>query len=502
MSAVRGAPATARDVAIPYSCQAFPQRIAGVLLHPTALPGDGPVGSLGAEARRFVDIIATAGFSWWQVCPLGPTGYGDSPYQALSVFAGNPYLLDLADLGARKLLTPEEIASLRRGSDGRTDYGRLWNELRPTLQLAARRGAVTLRQNAAFKRFRERQAGWLEAWCHFAALREANGFTAPDQWTIDAAPAELVAEAEVLQFLFAEQWRSLREYAHGKGIRFFGDEPIYVSADGCDAKMRPELFQLDEAGRPTAVAGVPPDYFAADGQLWGNPLYAWDRHAADGFAWWKARVHHDLELFDAIRIDHFRGIHDFWSVPAGAPNAREGQWFDGPGLAFTGALAGLPLVAEDLGLLSPGVDVLRKASGLPGMSVLQFGFGGPPEGNPHFPTNITPDRIVYTGTHDNDTVVGWYAQASAEERTRVEAVFGAMDAPQITLAEAALASPGIAAFIPVQDLLGLGAEARFNTPGNPQGNWGWRMSDLQLTTLAATAGAWKQRLKAAQRLSA
>jgi len=504
MDSARREPAavTGRAPAAPFACHAFPRRSAGVLLHPTALPGEGPVGSLGAEARRFVDAIAAAGFTWWQVCPLGPTGYGDSPYQALSVFAGNPYLLDLADLGARKLLTPEEIAGLRRGSDGRTDYGRLWNQLRPALQLAARRGAKILKQNAAFRRFREQQAGWLGAWCRFAALREANGFTAPDKWTIDEAPAEAVAEAEVLQFLFAEQWKALREYARDKGVRFFGDEPIYVSADGCDAKTRPELFQLDAQGRPTAVAGVPPDYFAADGQLWGNPLYAWDRHAADGFAWWQARVRHDLELFDAIRIDHFRGIHDYWSVPAGAPNAREGKWCDGPGLAFTGALAGLPLVAEDLGLLSPGVDVLRQASGLPGMSVLQFGFGGPPEGNPHFPTNITTDRVVYTGTHDNDTVVGWHAQASADERARVEAIFGPMTAPHVTLAEAALASPGVAAFIPVQDLLGLGAEARFNTPGNPQGNWGWRMTDLQLTTLAAVAGAWRQRLKAAGRLSA
>ena len=502
MSAARGARESDAAIAQPFGCRAFPRRSAGVLLHPTALPGDGPVGSLGAEARRFIDIIAAAGFSWWQVCPLGPTGYGDSPYQALSVFAGNPYLLDLTDLEARKLLTPAEIASLRRGNDQRTDYGRLWSDLRPALQLAARRGAAILKQNAAFGRFREKHAGWLDAWCRFSALREVNGFTAPDKWTIAEAPAGLVAEAEVLQFLFAEQWNALREYAHGKGVQFFGDEPIYVSADGCDAKTRPELFQLDEAGRPLAVAGVPPDYFAAVGQLWGNPLYAWERHAADGFAWWKTRVHHDLELFDAIRIDHFRGIHDFWSVPAGAPNAREGQWCDGPGLAFTDALSGLPLVAEDLGLLSPGVDVLRTASGLPGMSVLQFGFGGPPEGNPHFPTNITADRVVYTGTHDNDTVVGWYAQASTEERARVEAVFGFMASPHITLAEAALESPGIAAFIPVQDLLGLGAEARFNTPGNPQGNWAWRMSDLQLTTLAAMAGAWKQRLKAAQRLSA
>ena len=500
MSAAPGAPAA--GAAQPFACHAFPRRSAGVLLHPTALPGDGPVGSLGAEARRFVDIIAAAGFSWWQVCPLGPTGYGDSPYQALSVFAGNPYLLDLADLGARKLLTPEEIAALRRGSDGRTDYGRLWNQLRPALQLAARRGAVIYQQHAGFRRFREEQAGWLGAWCRFAALREANGFAAPDRWTTDEAPAGLVAEAEVLQFLFAEQWRALRAYAHGKGVRFFGDEPIYVSADGCDAKTRPELFQLDAQGRPTAVAGVPPDYFAADGQLWGNPLYDWERHAADDFAWWKARVRHDLELFDAIRIDHFRGIHDYWSVPAGAPNAIGGRWCDGPGLAFTGALAGLPLVAEDLGMLSPGVDVLRKASGLPGMSVLQFGFGGPPEGNPHFPANITADRVVYTGTHDNDTVVGWYAQASAEERARVEAVFGPMTAPHLAFAEAALASPGVAAFLPVQDLLGLGAAARFNTPGNPQGNWSWRLTSPRLAALEAAAPRWRAVLARTGRLSA
>lgn len=492
----------ARAAAASFACQAFPRRCAGVLLHPTALPGDGPVGSLGTEARRFVDFLATAGFGWWQVCPLGPTGYGDSPYQALSVFAGNPYLLDLADLGARKLLTPDELAGLRRGTDGRTDYGRLWEQLRPALQRAARRAVPLYAQNAAFLRFRAAQAYWLPAWCRFAALREANGFVAPDRWTTREAPAGLVAEAEMLQFLFAEQWAKLRGYAHGKGVRFFGDEPIYVSADGCDAHARPELFQLDDAGRPTAVAGVPPDYFAADGQLWGNPLYDWDRHAADGFAWWKARVRHDLELFDAIRIDHFRGLHDYWSVPAGAPNAREGRWRDGPGLAFTDALAGLPLVAEDLGLLSPGVEVLRKAAGLPGMSVLQFGFGGPSEGNPHFPANITADRVVYTGTHDNDTVVGWRAQASAEERAAAEAAVGPTETPHVRFAEAALASPGVAAFVPAQDLLGLGSEARFNTPGKPQGNWSWRMSELQLTTLAASAGAWRQRLKAAARLSA
>ena len=491
-----------RVPAAPFHCKAFPVRTAGALLHVTALPGDGPVGNLGAAAHRFVDFLHAAGFSWWQVCPLGPTGYGDSPYQALSVFAGNPYLLDLDDLEARGLVTAEEKASQRRQGDEPTDYGRLWNELRPLLHKVAERGRALLATDQAFAEFRLKEASWLDDWCRFSALRESNGFTAPQTWSSQAVSEEARAEAAVLQFLFAVQWKALRAYAHQRGVRLFGDEPIYVSSDGCDAKFRPELFQLDAAGRPTAVAGVPPDYFAEDGQLWGNPLYRWDHHAADGFAWWKARVRHDLELFDAIRIDHFRGIHDYWSVPSGAPNARGGEWCQGPDLAFTNALGDLALVAEDLGLLSPGVEVLRKAAKLPGMSVLQFGFGGELAQNPHYPPNITEDRIVYTGTHDNDTLVGWYKQAQPQERARLDELYGAMESPHITLAEAALAAPGIATFIPAQDLLGLGSEARFNTPGNPQGNWTWRMTDAQLTQLTCAADSWKQRLRAARRLSA
>ncbi len=491
-----------RVPAAPFHCKAFPVRTAGALLHVTALPGDGPVGNLGAAAHRFVDFLHAASFSWWQVCPLGPTGYGDSPYQALSVFAGNPYLLDLDDLETRGLVTAEEKASQRRQGDEPTDYGRLWNELRPLLHKVAERGRALLATDQAFAEFRLKEASWLDDWCRFSALRESNGFTAPHTWSSQAVSEEARAEAAVLQFLFAVQWKALRAYAHQRGVRLFGDEPIYVSSDGCDAKFRPELFQLDAAGRPTAVAGVPPDYFAEDGQLWGNPLYRWDHHAADGFAWWKARVRHDLELFDAIRIDHFRGIHDYWSVPSGAPNARGGEWCQGPDLAFTNALGDLALVAEDLGLLSPGVEVLRKAAKLPGMSVLQFGFGGELAQNPHYPPNITEDRIVYTGTHDNDTLVGWYKQAQPQERARLDELYGAMESPHITLAEAALAAPGIATFIPAQDLLGLGSEARFNTPGNPQGNWTWRMTDAQLTQLTCAADSWKQRLRAARRLSA
>lgn len=491
-----------REQAAPFSCRAFPRRSAGLLLHISALPGQGPIGALGKDARRFIDALHVAGFSWWQVCPLGPTGYGDSPYQALSVFAGNPYLLDLNDLVARGMLTSEEIAPLHRKGDEGTDYGRLWNDLRPLLRRAAARGAVLLKDDRSFSAFRREEAYWLDPWTRFSALREINDFTAPTSWTKQTVDDALVAEAAVLQFLFSQQWQALRTYARQRGVSMFGDEPIYVSADGCDAKFRPELFQLDASGRPTAVAGVPPDYFCEDGQLWGNPLYRWERHAADGYQWWKSRVHHDLKLFDAIRIDHFRGLHDYWSVPAGSPNARVGEWRPGPDLDFTRALGDLPLVAEDLGLLSPGVEILRETAGLPGMSVLQFGFGGPPEGNPHFPSNITPDRIVYTGTHDNDTVVGWFAQAQPQELQRLEQFFGPMAEPNVTLAEAALASPAVGAFIPVQDLLGLGTEARFNTPGNPQGNWTWRMTESQMEKLTAQMPAWRERLKVSGRINA
>ena len=494
--------ATARRAEFPpFRCRAFPRRTAGVLLHVTALPGPGPVGSLGDEARRLVDALAAGGFGWWQVCPLGPTGYGDSPYQALSVFAGNPYLLDLTDLTERGLVTAAEVAEVHRPASGAVDFGHLWTGLRPLLDRVGRRAATALANDGAFARFRQEQAGWLDAWTLFSALREAHGFTAPATWNDLAADSSARDAAAALQFLFAEQWRALRAYAHARGVQLFGDEPIYVSADGCDAKFRPELFQLDAAGRPTVVAGVPPDYFAADGQLWGNPLYDWGRHAADGFAWWKGRIHHDLGLFDAIRIDHFRGLHDFWSVPAGAPNAREGVWCAGPDLAFTAALGDLPLVAEDLGLLSPGVETLRTSAGLPGMSVLQFGFGGEVAGNPHYPPNIPADRIAYTGTHDNDTLVGWLAQASTEEADRLSELYGPAVTPR-RLIEAVLASPAVAAFVPAQDLLGLGAEARFNTPGNPQGNWSWRLTTAQLNQLTTAAAGWRTTLAQVGRLSA
>jgi 4-alpha-glucanotransferase len=483
-----------------YRCRAFPERAAGVLLHLTALPGSGPVGSLGAEARHFIDFLSQAGFTWWQICPLGPTGYGDSPYQALSVFAGNPYLLDLTDLRKRGLLTDLEVKTLQRGDETKVNYGRLWEQLRPLLALAAERGVKLYQNNHVFISFCQREHHWLADWCNFSALREQNLFTSPEHWKIKEIDSSLAQGAAVLQFIFSEQWSELKKYAAKHGVKLLGDEPIYVSDDGCDRWAHPELFQLNAEGKPAFVAGVPPDYFSEDGQLWGNPLYDWARHAADGFQWWRARVHHDLNLFEAVRIDHFRGIHDYWRVPAQAKNARGGQWCAGPDIDFIKALGDLPLVAEDLGLLSPGVEILRQKSKLPGMSVIQFGFSEI-EGNPHHPENITADRVVYTGTHDNDTLKGWLENCSENERAHLNPYIENSANPLSTLITIALDSDAICAIIPAQDLLELDSESRFNTPGHAQGNWSWRMNDQHLVSLFSQVENWQLRLAKTERTS-
>jgi len=483
-----------------YRCRAFPERAAGVLLHLTALPGSGPVGSLGSEARHFIDFLSQAGFTWWQICPLGPTGYGDSPYQALSVFAGNPYLLDLQDLHQRGLLEDFEVKNIQRGDETSVNYGRLWEHLRPLLALAAARGVKLYQKNPTFVSFCQREHHWLADWCNFSALREQNLFTHPEHWKIKEIDTSLAQGAAVLQFIFSEQWSELKKYASKHGIKLLGDEPIYVSDDGCDRWAHPELFQLNEQGKPAFVAGVPPDYFSEDGQLWGNPLYDWGRHAADGFQWWRARVYHDLNLFEAVRIDHFRGIHDYWRVPAEAKNARGGQWCDGPDIDFIKALGDLPLVAEDLGLLSPGVETLRQKSKLPGMSVIQFGFSEI-EGNPHHPKNITADRVVYTGTHDNDTLKGWLKNCSDQERKHLHPFIENSSDSVFTLINIALDSDAICAILPVQDLLELDSESRFNTPGRAQGNWSWRMSDQDLVNLFTQVEGWQLRLAKSERVS-
>jgi 4-alpha-glucanotransferase len=322
-------------------------------------------------------------------------------------------------------------------------------------------------------------------------LREANGFRAPREWSRAEPETGAETRAAILQLVADAQWARLRAHARERGVRLLGDLPIYVSEDGCDAWARPELFRTDE------VAGVPPDYFSADGQLWGNPLHDWERQAGDGFAWWRARVERDLRLFDAARIDHFRGLCDFWAVPRGAAAAREGRWRVGPGMAFFQAIGERPLVAEDLGLLSPGVHALRAAARLPGMAVLQFGFPRT-EDNPHHPATITPDRVVYTGTHDNDTTAGWFAGLAPEVAREARASLGEGDIAPAAW-RVALASPAIAAFAPAQDLLGLGSEARLNTPGVAQGNWTWRMTAGQLERLRAGAEGMRRQVEATGR---
>ena len=435
------------------------RRRAGVLLHPSALAA-GDRGPLGAAARAFIDWLASAGFSVWQVLPLGPTGRDASPYWARSDHAGNPALLDWAE-------APD--ADAERGD---------------------------------FERFCAAAADWLEDYALFEALAAAHGGAAWWEWPAaerDREPAALAAARAALaaqldarrreQWVFERQWSALRHYAAAQGVLLFGDLPIYVAPDSAAVWAARAQFQLDARGQPTAVAGVPPDYFSDDGQLWGNPLYDWEQGRRDGFAFWRARLARQLERFDLVRIDHFRGLAAHWSVPAGAATAREGQWMPTPGeelLATLGAAFGdLPVVAEDLGVITPDVDALRRAFDLPGMRVLQFGFDGSPD-NPHLPHNYTRHTVAYSGTHDNDTTLGWYRSLDAATAARVDAYLGSTpgDMPRALL-RAVLASVAELAIVPAADLLELGSEARFNTPGKVGGNWNWRLPRGALTPVLA-----------------
>jgi 4-alpha-glucanotransferase len=438
------------------------RRRSGVLLHPTALAAEGAAGSgaLGPAARSFIDWLAAAGYGVWQVLPLGPTGADASPYRARSDHAGDPRLIDRGE-------APDAAAE-------RDD----------------------------FERFRAHAAGWLEDYVLFEALAAAQGgapwweWPAPlrhrDPKALAAARGTLARELErrrIEQWVFERQWTATRVYAATRGVLLFGDLPIYVAPDSAETWAAREQFQLDADGRPRAVAGVPPDYFSADGQLWGNPLYDWEQGRRDGFAFWRARLARQLERFDLVRIDHFRGLAAHWAVPAGAAIARGGQWMPTPGAelltALRAALGTLPLVAEDLGVITPDVDELRHAFDLPGMRVLHFGFDGSPR-NPHLPHNYTRHAVAYTGTHDNDTTLGWYRTLDAATRARVDAYLDCRpeDMP-LALVRAVLASVAELAIVPAADLLGLGTEARFNTPGTVDGNWCWRLPSAGLTAVLA-----------------
>jgi 4-alpha-glucanotransferase len=474
-------------------------RASGILLHVTSLPGSHGVGDLGPAAYRFVDQLAAARQSWWQILPLGPTGYADSPYQCFSAFAGNPRLVSLEVLAQEGLLDSAELPP-PVPAIATADYDTA-AELKATATARAyrrfaRTGGGPLA--ARFDAFCRAQAHWLDAFALFMALKEQHGGASWLQWpaqyreydaaSIALAARELAPQIELhkfRQFLFFDQWRRLREYAHARGVRFIGDMPIFVSADSADVWSRPELFQLDDQRRPAAVAGVPPDYFSETGQLWGNPLYDWPRHEQTGFRWWIDRLRTTLELVDLVRLDHFRGFEAYWRVPAGSATAEPGAWVPGPGgalfFALQQALGSLPLIAEDLGVITPPVDALRRAFGLPGMRVLQFAFGGAQEDR-FLPHHFVRHTVVYTGTHDNETAAGWYENLTAAEQQGLERYApGAARDPAWTLIRLAWASVANWAIAPLQDVLQLGNEARMNLPGRTEGNWKWRLLPGQLS---------------------
>lgn len=482
-------------------------RGAGVLLHPTCLPGEQGCGVFDAQVLRFLDFLKAAGMKYWQICPLGPTGYGDSPYQCFSAFAGNPYLVDLAGLIRWGLLPADGLAELAALPTDRVDFGALYR-LKPRLlhlaseKFARQRPALPYGDFAAFCR---QQAHWLDDYAYFRALKDHFAGAAWWEWParlrdhrlaarspLRARLAAAIQACQFGQYLFFGQWAQVRAAARARGIEIIGDVPIFVAADSADAWANPELFELDpKTFRPLAVAGVPPDYFSADGQLWGNPLYRWPAHRANRYAWWLARMRATFELCDIVRIDHFRGFDAYWRIPFPAKTARVGTWTPGPGLdlfhAFRAAFPSARIIAEDLGVLTDSVSKLREASGLPGMLVLQFAWGSDSR-NGYLPHNAGPNAVVYPGTHDNDTTLGWFQSAGEAERNFVRRYLR-VAGPDVAwdFIRASYASVARLAVVPLQDIFSLGSAARFNTPARPEGNWQWRYRAAALENIFVPA---------------
>jgi 4-alpha-glucanotransferase len=490
----------------------FP-RCSGILLHISSLPARFGIGDLGACAYEFADFLAAAGQKLWQVLPLNPTGYGDSPYQCFSAFAGNPLLLSLERLRDAGTLEASDLAQLPAFPHDKVDYGSViefkLGVLRRAAQVFLTDGSGADR--AAFERFCESAGAWLDDYALFMALKDHHRgamWTSWDaalrrrdsrvlhEWSRKVAPK--LAVLKYWQFEFFRQWDTLKHYCQQRGIRFMGDLPIYVAHDSADVWAHPEMFHLDDQGVPAVVSGVPPDYFSASGQLWGNPIYRWDVLGASGYKWWIDRFRASLSLFDMVRLDHFRGFEAYWEVPAGATTAIHGRWVKGPGEDFLAALqdafGGLPIVAENLGVITPAVEKLRHQFGLPGMSLLQFAFGNDPQGPSFRPHNYARDLVAYTGGHDNDTTVGWWSSSGTTDSTRTpedvrkehnfaRAYLGLQEDSEIhwAMIRAVFASVADVAIVPLQDVLGLGSEARMNLPGTVKENWKWRYRSEMLT---------------------
>ena len=482
------------------------------MLHPTSLPGRFGIGDLGPAAYEFVNFLTAAGVRVWQVLPLNPTGYGDSPYQCFSAFAGNPLLISPERLLDCGILDAAALHSVPEFPQDQVDYGRVIDFKLQLLTRAARSffAHASGAERAAFEAFCRDNAEWLDDYAVFMTCKSAfNGAiwtqwepglvhrdaSALSQWV--ASHAEQIRTYKYWQYEFFRQWQELKTRCQQHSIQIMGDVPIYVAHDSADVWAHQELFRLNEDGRAAVIAGVPPDYFSATGQCWGNPIYRWDILKNTGYEWWIARVRKALRLFDRIRLDHFRGFEAYWEIPASATTAVRGRWAPGPGAEFfqtlQAALGDLPIVAENLGVITPAVEAIRKQFGFPGMSLLQFAFGNDPQGPSFRPHNYEHDLVAYTGGHDNDTTVGWWTSSGTQDSTRTpedvrkerafaKAYLGFQDEPvHWVFIRAVMASVADTAIIPLQDVLGLGSEARMNLPGTPNGNWKWRCTPNALT---------------------
>jgi 4-alpha-glucanotransferase len=475
-------------------------RFGGILLHPTSLPGLYGIGDIGHSAERFVDFLVAAGQQWWQIMPLGPTGFGDSPYQCFSAFAGNPYLISLDALADAGLLDKADLAACPAFPVDKVDYGPVIEFHLAMLKrayLAFSRDATRAQQSAC-QSFAQEQSEWLDDYAAFMACKDAHGGRVWSEWSFgkgrlhDSLPKEYEELHDYhvfLQWIFDHQWRELKSYANEQGIRIIGDMPIYVAYDSADVWGHPELFHVDERGHLTLLAGVPPDYFSETGQLWGNPVYDWSACKANDYKWWMSRFHRLLDLCDVVRIDHFRGFSAGWAVPAGSTTAEDGEWLPAPGKAIFKRVkkefGDAPLLAEDLGVITPDVEELRDKFKLPGMRILQFAFGEDAE-NQFLPHNYPERCVAYTGSHDNDTTLGWYTSLDSKTQDHVRRYLG-RDGHDIAwdMIRAVYASVANYALIPLQDVLSLGSEARMNYPGREQGNWQWRYTEGVLTDFLA-----------------
>ena len=478
------------------------ERSSGILFHPTSFPGKYGIGTLGKEAYAFIDFLKKSRQKLWQIFPLGPTGYGDSPYQSFSSFAGNPYLIDFDLLIEAHLLSEEDLRDVFFGDNEEyIDYGAVYNQKYPLLRKAYENFKSSdnheMREN--LEHFKRENASWLNDYSLYISLKNHFNGLPWNEWAHDIKNREhgamehyrneLADDIEYhnfIQFLFFKQWGDVKRYANENGIKIIGDIPIFVAADSSDAWANPEIFLFDEERKPVKVAGVPPDYFSATGQLWGNPLYNWQKLKETNYSWWVERVRANLSTCDIIRIDHFRGFEAYWAVPYGDDTAINGQWEPGPGIdlfnAIKSQLGELPIIAEDLGLMTQGVIDLREATGFPGMKILGFAFDSGEE-NDYLPHTYTKNCVVYTGTHDNDTLIGWFQKAKEEDRQFARDYLNSRSDDEIhwDAIRGAWSSVASMAISPVQDFLGLGSEARINTPGVAAGNWQWRLRHGVLT---------------------